>query len=62
MEQPAAEPPSTGSASLPSATDAGEDRAFAAVVATVERLDTLGLADERGLTTVEPAITFGLDR
>ncbi len=61
MEQPAAPPPSMGSAGLPSATDAGEDRAFVAVVASVERLDELGLADERGLATVEPATTFGLE-
>ena len=60
MEQPAGSP-SAGSAELPSATDAGEDRAFAAVVASVERLDALGLADERGLATVEPATTFGLE-
>ena len=60
MEQPA--PASaTGAAGLPSATDAGEDRAFAAVVATVERLDELGLADDCGLASVEPATTFGLE-
>ena len=61
MEQPAAPQPSTGSAGLPSPTDAGEDRAFAAVVASVERLDGLGLTDERGLAAVEPATTFGLE-
>ena len=61
MEQSAAPQSPTGSAGLPSATDAGEDRAFAAVVASVERLDALGLADERGLATVEPATTFGLE-
>ena len=60
MEQPAP-PLSTDSVGLPSATDAGEDRAFVAVVASVERVDELGLADERGLATVEPATTFGLE-
>ena len=60
MEQPAGLS-STGSAGLPSGTEAGEDRAFAAVVASVERLDALGLADERGLVVVEPATTFGLE-
>ena len=60
MEQPVAPTPA-GSAGLPGATDVGKDRAFAAVVASIERLDLLGLADERGLAHVEPATTFGLD-
>ncbi len=58
---PAAGPSASGSTGLPSATDAGEDRAFAAILASVERLDALGLADERGLVLVEPATTFGLE-
>ena len=61
MEQPVAPTPA-GAPTVPSANDAGEDRAFAAVVASVERLDLLGLADERGLAHVEPATTFGPDR
>ena len=60
MDQPVPSS-ATGSAGLPTATDAGEDRAFAAVVSTVERLDELDLADERGLAVVEPATTFELD-
>ena len=60
MEQ-SAPASATGSAGLPTATDAGEERAFAAILATVERLDALGLADERGLALVEPATTFGLE-
>jgi hypothetical protein len=41
-------------------TPAGDatDPAFAALVATVERLDDLGLADEQGRLLVEPASTF----
>jgi hypothetical protein len=35
-----------------------QDRAFAAIVATVERLDELGLADEHGRAVVEPASAF----
>jgi hypothetical protein len=61
MEGPAgpaaAGPAATGS----TATDAGEARAFAAILATVERLDELGLVDQHGLAAVEPATTFGLE-
>ena len=35
-----------------------QDRAFAAIIATVERLDELGLAAEDGRATIEPASTF----
>ena len=35
-----------------------QDRAFAAIIATVERLDELGLAAEDGRAVVEPASTF----
>ena len=35
-----------------------EDRAFAAIIATVERLDELGLTAEDGRALVEPASTF----
>ena len=44
------------SASTPS--EGEQDPAFAAIIATVERLDELGLADEHGRATVEPASTF----
>ncbi len=50
MEQPTATP-------APGAAEE-QDRAFAAVVATVERLDELGLAAEDGRAAVEPASTF----
>ena len=51
MEQSAATP-------APGAGEGQEDRAFAAIVATVERLDELGLAAEDGRAVVEPASTF----
>jgi hypothetical protein len=35
-----------------------QDRAFAAIVRSIERLDELGLADDRGHPTVEPASAF----
>jgi hypothetical protein len=35
-----------------------QDRAFAAIIATVERLDELPLADEDGRAIVEPASAF----
>ena len=35
-----------------------DNRAFAAVVATIDRLDALGLIDECGMSLVEPATTF----
>ena len=35
-----------------------QDRAFAAIIATVERLDDLGLADEDGRAVIEPASAF----
>jgi hypothetical protein len=35
-----------------------QDRAFAAIIATVERLDELGLAAEDGRAVIEPASTF----
>ena len=50
MEQSAATP-------APGAAEQ-EDRAFAAIIATVERLDELGLAAEDGRAQVEPASTF----
>ncbi len=50
MEQPATTP-------APGAAEE-QDRAFAAIVATVERLDELGLAAEDGRAAVEPASTF----
>ena len=50
MEQSAATP-------APGAAEQ-EDRAFAAIIATVERLDELGLAAEDGRAVVEPASTF----
>ena len=51
MEQPSS-PPATEPA-----TDA-QDRAFAALVASIERLDELGLRDDLGRVVVEPAATF----
>jgi hypothetical protein len=46
-------------AAAPAAAAAEEqDRACAAIVATVERLDELGLAAEDGRAVVEPASTF----
>ena len=50
MEQ-SAETPAPGA-------DQEQDRAFAAIIATVERLDELGLAAEDGRAVVEPASTF----
>jgi len=50
MEQSAATP-------APGAAEQ-EDRAFAAIIATVERLDELGLAAEDGRALVEPASAF----
>ena len=50
MEQSAATP-------APGAAEE-QDRAFAAIIATVERLDELGLADEHGRAVIEPASTF----
>ena len=50
MEQSAATP-------APGASEE-QDRAFAAIIATVERLDELGLAAEDGRAVVEPASTF----
>ena len=47
MEQPAS-----------TTAEAEQDRAFAAIIATVERLDELPLADEHGRAIVEPAPTF----
>lgn len=44
------------SANLPPVGE--QDPAFAAIIAAVERLDELGLADEHGRATVEPAPTF----
>ena len=35
-----------------------QDRAFAAIIATVERLDELGLSAEDGRSSIEPASTF----
>jgi hypothetical protein len=35
-----------------------QDRAFAAIVASIEGLDNLGLADDRGRAAVEPASAF----
>jgi hypothetical protein len=35
-----------------------QDSAFAAIVASIERLDDLGLLDERGRTVGEPASAF----
>ena len=35
-----------------------EDPAFGALVAAIDRLDDLGLADELGRPIVEPASTF----
>jgi hypothetical protein len=37
---------------------AAEDPAFAAIIATVERLDELGLAADDGRAVIEPASTF----
>jgi hypothetical protein len=48
MEQPAG--------TLP--PDDEQDRAFAALAESVERLDELGLADERGRVVVEPASAY----
>ncbi len=56
LTSPVASPPTGGGSS-----HSGEERAFAAIVASVERLDDLGLASEAGLALVEPATTFGLD-
>lgn len=50
MEQPASQP-------APGAAEE-QDRAFAAIVATVERLDELGIWAEDGRAVVEPASTF----
>ena len=50
MEQSAATP-------APSAAEE-QDRAFAALVASVERLDELGLTAEDGRAAIEPASTF----
>ncbi len=36
----------------------GQDREFAAIIGTVERLDELGLAAEDGRAAIEPASTF----
>jgi len=47
-----------GAAEPTGATHSDEDRAFAAISASVERLDELGLATETGLVAVEPATTF----
>jgi hypothetical protein len=35
-----------------------QDRAFAAIIAAVERLDDLGLVDEHGRAVIEPASAF----
>ena len=35
-----------------------QDRAFAAIISTVERLDELELAAEDGRAVIEPASTF----
>ena len=48
MEQADRTPPATSE----------QDPAFAAIIATVERLDELGLADEDGRAMVEPASIF----
>ena len=47
MEQPASTP-----------AEDGHDRAFAAIIATVERLDELGLSAEDGRALIEPASAF----
>lgn len=56
MEQPAASSGAGAPASPPAAAD--QDRVFAAIVASIERLDELGLCTERGVVAVEPASAF----
>lgn len=56
MEQPAVPP--APSASTPPSSPAEQDRVLAAIAASIERLDELGLADELGRPTVEPASAF----
>ncbi len=56
MEQPAGQRATQQPAS--GATPDEQDRAFAAIVASIERLDDLGLLDERGRAVVEPASAF----
>jgi hypothetical protein len=55
MEQPTT-PPSSSPSTDPTGGD--QDRAFAALAASIERLEELGLHDERGRVVVEPAMTF----
>ena len=50
--EPASSPPATGPA-----TDE-QDPALAAIAASIERLDELGLRDDLGRVVVEPASTF----
>jgi hypothetical protein len=38
--------------------ESAEDRAFAAIIGTVERLDELELAADDGRAVIEPASTF----
>jgi hypothetical protein len=56
MEQAAGQQPTPGPVSG-AATDE-QDRAFAAIVASIERLDDLGLLDAHGRAVVEPASAF----
>jgi hypothetical protein len=55
MEQ-ASSPPPPPSSTDPTGGD--QDRAFAALAASIERLDELGLRDDLGRVVVEPAMTF----
>jgi hypothetical protein len=55
MEQPTTPPPSSP-ATDPTGGD--QDRAFAALAASIERLEALGLHDALGRVVVEPAVTF----
>jgi hypothetical protein len=53
MEQPSSPPPPPTDP-----TGGDQDRAFAAVAASIESLDELGLYDELGRVVVEPSTTF----
>jgi hypothetical protein len=56
MEQPAGQHPTQPP--VHSAAPDEQDRAFAAIVASIDRLDDLGLLDEHGRAIGEPASAF----